>query len=46
MIKFYGKPHELRLFLRELGEKYGKNQNMVAIYIMLQKEWDLKNERI
>ena len=46
MLKFYGKPHELRSYLKELGEKYGKNQNMVAIYIMIGKEWDLKNGEI
>ena len=46
MLKFYGKPHELRAFLKELGEKYGKNQNMVAICIMIEKEWYLKNAEI
>lgn len=46
MLKFYGKPHELRAYLKELGEKYGKNQNMVAICIMIGKELDLKNGEI
>jgi hypothetical protein len=38
MLKFYGKPHELRAFLKELGEQYGKNQKAIAIYIMIGKE--------
>lgn len=38
MLKFKGKPNELREFLKYLGERYGKNQKMVAIYIMMQKE--------
>ena len=46
MLKFYGKPHELRAFLKELGEQYGKNQKMVAIYIMMQKERELENGEI
>lgn len=46
MMKFKGKPSELRTFTRELCERYGKHQKMIAVYIMLGKEWDLKNERI
>lgn len=46
MLKFYGKPHELRAYLKELGEKYGKNQNMVAICIMIRKDLDLENGEI
>lgn len=37
MLKFYGKPHELRNYLKMLGEKYGKNQKMLAILIMMEK---------
>lgn len=38
MLKFYGKPHELQNYLKELAEKYGKNQKAIAIYIMIRKE--------
>lgn len=46
MMKFKGKPSELRAFTRELCERYGDHQKLIAVYIMLGKEWDLKNERI
>lgn len=38
MLKFKGKPHELCAYLKKLGEVYGKNQKMIAIFIMLDKE--------
>lgn len=46
MLKFKGKPNELRVFLNELCNDYGKKQKIIAVYIMLQKEWDLKNDGI
>lgn len=46
MMKFKGKPIELRTFTRELCERYGDHQKMIAVYIMLGKEWDLKNDQI
>lgn len=46
MMKFKGKPSALRTFTRELCERYGDHQKMIAVYIMLGKEWDLKNDQI
>lgn len=43
MIRFFGKPHELRSFTRSLCERFGGKQKIIAVYIMLGKEWDLKN---
>ncbi len=46
MLKFKGKPRELRAFTRELCERYGYQQKLIAVYIMLGKEWDIKNGEI
>lgn len=46
MIKFFGKPHELRLLLKKMCNYYGKDQKAVLVYIMLQKEYELLNEEI
>lgn len=46
MMKFKGKPSELRAFTRDLCERYGDHQKLIAVYIMLGKEWDLKNAEI
>lgn len=42
MLKFKGKPHELRNFTKELCEQYGKKQKIIALYIMMQKEEEWK----
>jgi hypothetical protein len=44
MLKFYGKPHELRQYLRSLTERFGEKQKLIAVCIMLKKEFDEKNE--
>lgn len=40
MLKFKGKPSELREFTKGLCEYYGEHQKMIAVYIMLDKETD------
>lgn len=40
MLKFKGKPSELRAFTKGLCEYYGAHQKMIAVYIMLDKETD------
>ena len=46
MLKFYGKPHELLAYLKELGEKYGKSQKMILIHIMMEKENESYREQM
>lgn len=38
MLKFKGKPSELRAFTKGLCEYYGEHQKLIAVYIMLDKE--------
>jgi hypothetical protein len=45
-MKFKGKPNELRAFLEELCQCYGKNQKIIAVYIIMDKEWEIKNDEI
>ena len=40
MINFKGKVKELCAFTKELCDIYGKNQSIIAVYIMLQKDSD------
>lgn len=44
--KFKGKPKELQDFLKNLCEEYGKNNNLISLYIVMGKEWDIRNEQI
>lgn len=37
MLKFKGKPNELRAFLNELCHDYGGKQKIIAVYIMMQR---------
>lgn len=46
MLKFKGKPNELRAFLKELCQDYGENQKIIAVYIIMEKEWEIKNDEI
>ena len=40
MLKFKGKPSELQEVTSKLCEYYGAKQNILAVYIMLDKETD------
>jgi hypothetical protein len=44
MLKFKGKPHELRELTKCLCKQYGEKQKIIAVYIMMQKEEDLKHD--
>lgn len=46
MLKFYGKPKELQEYLKNLCKVYGKNQSIMAIFIIMEKEEEVKNETI